>query len=156
MQRRPDRVVGGQHSVFWQHCGDDELWMQECGTCALVQWPPVADRCEHCGGATPWGRLSGRGRLVSWCTFERSYYGGLLPTPWETVVVELEEGPLFIANPAGFTVADATVGDPVHVRFVDCEDSHGAFRLPVFAPGAHDERSADRSADRLPLEQHGV
>ena len=46
-----------------------------------------------------WAPMSGRGRIVSWCTFERDYYAGILPIPWETILVELEEGPLFISNP---------------------------------------------------------
>ena len=52
--------------------------------------------------------MSGRGTIASWCTFERDYYYGLLPIPWDTILVELEEGPLFISNPQGFTWRDIT------------------------------------------------
>jgi uncharacterized OB-fold protein len=132
-EKRPDRVLGGAHSTFWEYCARDELWMQQCRTCSLVQWPPVARACEHCAGEDlPWTRLSGRGRLMSWCTFERAYYPEL-PIPWTTIVVELDEGPFLISNPAGFDTDAAALGRPVEVRFVDCEDGAARFRLPVFA-----------------------
>jgi uncharacterized OB-fold protein len=76
--------------------------------------------------------MSGRGKIVSWCTFERDYYGGIMPIPHDTILVELEEGPLFVSNPKGFSWPETKVGMPVTLSFLDCEDSAGAFRLPVF------------------------
>jgi hypothetical protein len=76
--------------------------------------------------------MCGRGKIVSWCTFERDYYAGLLPIPWETILVELEEGPLFISNPVHLSWRDITFNMPVKLSFVDCEDRAGSFRLPVF------------------------
>lgn len=132
LQQRPDRVLGGPHDTFWMHCDDDELWMQQCETCALVQWPP-AESCERCDSENiQWAHLSGHGQLVSWCTFERAYYKEL-SAPWETIVVELDEGPLFVSNPYGFSVSSAMLGKHVEVTFIDCEDSAGRFRLPVFS-----------------------
>ena len=133
-ERRPPRVTGGEHDEFWAHCNDDELHVQQCAACSHYSWPP-APACEKCGGALAWRRLSGRGKVVSWCTFERRYYEEL-EVPWDTILVELEEGPLFISNPLGFTNDEITANMPVHVRFLDCEDAAGAYRLPVF------ERSA--------------
>ena len=66
---------------------------------------------------------------MSWCTFEHDYYNGLLPIPWETILVELEEGPLFISNPKGFTWQDIDVNMPVKLAFVR---RFGPFSLPIF------------------------
>jgi hypothetical protein len=68
---------------------------------------------------------------VSWCTFERPYYAEL-EVPWDTILVELDEGALFVSNPSGFTNDDVEHGMVVRVTFVDCEDDAGPFRLPVF------------------------
>ena len=76
--------------------------------------------------------MSGRGKILSWCTFERDYYRGILPIPWDTILVELEEGPLFVSNPKGFSWQDIQIGAPVQLAFIDCEDSAGAYKLPVF------------------------
>lgn len=70
--------------------------------------------------------------LISWCTFERKYYGDLLPIPWDTILVELQEGPLFISDPKGSRYRDVVPDMPVRVAFIECEDGAGPFRLPVF------------------------
>jgi uncharacterized OB-fold protein len=132
MERRPDRVRGHGHDEFWSWCAKGELRLQRCAACGKLSWP-VVSACEHCGGKQlNWERMSGRGRLASWCTFERDYYEGVMPIPHETILVELEEGPLFIANPRGFTWRDITAGMALKLAFVACEDSAGPFELPVF------------------------
>ncbi|MFI5047184.1 MAG: Zn-ribbon domain-containing OB-fold protein [Acidimicrobiia bacterium] len=124
-------MTGPEHDEFWAHCADGELRIQQCAACRHWSWPP-ADACERCGsGALAWERLSGDGRVVSWCTFERRYYTEL-DVPWDTILVELDEGPLFISNPSGFTNAELIQAMRVRVAFVDCEDDAGPFRLPVF------------------------
>lgn len=131
VQRRPNRVTGPGHDDFWTYCNHGELRIQRCQECRHLSWPPV-DACERCGSAQlVWDRLSGHGRVVSWCTFERRYYREL-DVPWDTILVELDEGPLFISNPSGFTNRDVEQGLRVRVAFVDCEDDAGRFRLPVF------------------------
>jgi uncharacterized OB-fold protein len=141
--RRPDRVLRPVDEQFWKFCSDGELRMQRCLDCAHISWPPT-ETCERCGRARlSWELLSGRGTVVSWCTFERKYYD-ILPVPWDTILIRLEEGPLFISNPAGFTGANTRADMRVSVDFIDCEDGHGAFSLPVFAQ-AEDQALADRA-----------
>ena len=131
-ERRPDRTLGPGHDEFWAWCVKGELRLQRCVSCGGYSWP-VVQACEFCGSKElTWERMSGRGKLVSWCTFERDYYAGLLPMPWETILVELEEGPLFLSNPLGFIWNEITIGMPVKVAFIECEDTAGAFSLPVF------------------------
>jgi uncharacterized OB-fold protein len=131
-QRRPDRVLGPGHDEFWAWCNRGELRLQRCVSCGKISWPAV-QACEYCGGSQlTWERMTGRGRIVSWCTFERDYYKGLLPIPWETILVELEEGVLFISNPRNLTWKDVKFEMPVKLGFLDCEDSAGPFQLPVF------------------------
>ncbi len=134
-ERRPDRALGPGHNDFWQWCAASELRLQRCATCGELSWPVVAT-CEFCGSTDlAWEHMSGRGRVIAWTTFERDYYAGTLPIPWDTILVELAEGPLFLSNPKGFSWPDITIGMPVQVAFVDCEDSAGPFRLPVFERG---------------------
>ncbi len=132
VQQRPGRTLGPGHDEFWAWCGKGELRVQGCGACGALSWP-VVSACEHCGGPDlHWQRLSGRGRIVSWCSFERDYYNGMLPVPWDAILVELAEGPLFISNPQGFTWRDITPGMAVKLAFIACADEAGAFQLPVF------------------------
>jgi len=132
VEKRPDRVRGANHDEFWAWCEKGELRLQRCATCRRLSWP-VVKACEYCdGGDLSWERMSGRGKIVSWCTFERDYYSGLLPIPWETILVELEEGALFISNPVDMTWKDIEFDMPVKLAFAQCEDSGGVFSLPVF------------------------
>ena len=78
--------------------------------------------------------MSGRGKVISWCSFERDYYAGALALPWDTILIELTEGPLFISNPKDFSCQDIEPGMAVKLAFIDCEDQAGSFKLPVFEP----------------------
>lgn len=132
--KRPDRYLGPGNAEFWDWCARGELRLQTCGKCGHITWP-VAPECERCGSADlDWRKMSGAATLVSWCTFERDYYGGALPLPWETIMVELAEGPLFISNPVGFGWRECRLGMPLRLEFLGCEDRAGPFSLPVFAP----------------------
>jgi uncharacterized OB-fold protein len=131
-EKRPDRTRGPLHDDFWAFCAKGELHLQRCGACHKLTWP-VAKVCQYCASpALAWERMSGHGKIVSWVTFERDYYNGVLPIPWETILVELDEGPLFISNPQGLTWKDIEFGMPVQVAFTECEDSGGTYSLPVF------------------------
>ena len=131
-ERRPKRYLGPGHDDFWAWCDKGELRLQRCGSCGKLSWP-VSEGCEYCGStALEWERMSGRGQIVSWATFVQDYYAGLLPIPYDTILVELEEGVLFTSNPLGFGVEGIEAGLKVRLAFIDCEDDAGSFRLPVF------------------------
>ena len=132
-ERRPDRHRGPLHNPFWDWTAKGELRLPRCSKCAKPAWP-VKRACDNCGGNEfAWEPMSGRGRIVAWCTFVQDYYRGLLPVPYNTILVELDEGPLFISDPDGFAETEMAPGRAVEVRFKPCSDSGGSFELPVFA-----------------------
>ena len=134
MELRPDRVTGGPHDEFWNWCACEELRLQRCTSCGGINWPVTA-LCERCGrGEFDWERMSGAAKLVTWCTFERDYYRGLLPMPWDTILVELAEGPLFVSNPVGIAAESLSMDMSMRLVFIECRDSVGAFKLPAFTP----------------------
>ncbi len=131
-RKRPERTLGDGNDTFWDWCGHGELHLPRCTHCETLAWP-IEATCTTCGDKRfEWERLSGRGTIASWCTFERDYYQGQFPMPWDCILVALEEGPLFLANPAGMTARDLRLGLPVHAVFLECEDDAGPFKLPVF------------------------
>jgi uncharacterized protein len=130
-ERRPNRAEGAIHDEFWEFCSRRQLRVQRCRECASYAWPPV-DRCEYCGGSGfDWHLTAGTGKLQSWATFEQKYYD-VLPIPWDTILVELDEGPLFVSNPVDFSPDEMVLDMPVQVDFLECEDDRGNFLLPVF------------------------
>ena len=130
-ERRPNRTLGGVHDEFWAHCNERELHLQRCSGCGIYAWPPVT-RCEECDDTElVWTKAAGTGELVSWSTFHQPYHREMA-LPYETVLVELTEGPLFVSNPLAFGHDDMTPGLRVLVDFLECEDDAGPFLLPVF------------------------
>ena len=117
----------GQHRLVG---GLRTLQRREAVPGQVPGWPVrrrIGDRPELGSGE----HLSGLGTIVSWCTFYKQYYPDVA-VPYDTIVVELEEGPLFISNPQGFTNEQVTYGTAVAVAFIDVEDEGGPFLLPVF------------------------
>jgi uncharacterized protein len=131
-EKRPDRTLGLHHDTFWEWCGKGELRIQKCTGCGHLNWP-VMQKCESCGEREfSWELMSGRGKVVSGGSFHMDYYHAMLPVPYDCILVELEEGPLFMSNPKGFAWSDATFNMAVKLAFAECEDSAGVFSLPVF------------------------
>ncbi len=131
---RPDRTLGPGHDEFWNWCARGELRLQACEEHGHISWP-VTTACNTCGSTRlVWQALSGRGTVVSWCSFARDYYDGVLPLPWPVIVVALEDGPFFLSNPHGFEAAPESIGLPVRLKFRACRDSAGDFALPLFEP----------------------
>ena len=130
-QQRPDRVLGGGHTEFWDHCKEGTMRLQQCDDCSSWMWPP-APVCDGClSSSLTWSPVSGLGTIHAYCVFERSYFTSL-PAPWPVILVELEEGPIFVSNPHDIGLEDLSVGLPVKVDFLDCVDRHGDYALPVF------------------------
>ena len=131
-EKRADRTLGPGHNTFWDYCAAGELRLQKCDDCGALTWP-VEQTCDQCGGgALHWERMSGAGKVVSWCQFHQDYYGGSPPVPHDCILVELAEGVLFMSNPLGFGFDGMELDMPVRLTFIDCEDSAGTFKLPVF------------------------
>lgn len=132
-ERRPNRTLGPNHDTFWEYCNQGEFRLQKCDGCGQFQWPPTP-MCNVClGDEFSWTELSGRAQINTYCTFERRYYPEC-PAPWDVILVELEEGPLFMTNPKGLDMDGIERGTPVQATLIDCEDDAGPFRLPVFEP----------------------
>jgi uncharacterized OB-fold protein len=131
VEKRPKRYLAHFHSTFWDYCNQGEFRLQKCDKCSNIEWPP-SPVCSNCLSQNlTWTKLSGNGRIKSYCTFERQYYPEC-PAPWQIIFVELEEGPWFISNPKDIPTEDIGIGLPVKAAFIDCEDDHGLFKLPVF------------------------
>ena len=131
-EKRADRTRGSGHDTFWAYCAAGELRIQKCTDCGGMTWP-VAPTCEHCDSAAlTWERMSGNGKVLSWCQFHQDYYRGAPPVPYDCILVDLAERVPFISNPKGFGYDDIEPGMAVQLAFIDCEDSAGPFKLPVF------------------------
>jgi uncharacterized protein len=130
---RPIRSMDPYAEQFWTFTQAKELRLQRCTQCAKFRWPP-GPTCDRClSDAFEWAPVRGRGKLLSWTTFHRTYFPEY-PAPHTSIVLELEEGPLFVSYPVGLDVASLREGMVLSLQWTDGEDKFGAYNLPVFGP----------------------
>lgn len=117
---------------YWDYCRKGELRMQKCKECGWVRFPPSVI-CPRCWSlAHEWTKLSGRGKVWSWVVFHQAFYPGYADAvPYNTAIVELEEGPRLHSNIIGCRNEEIYIDMPVEVVFerVDAEVT-----LPKFRP----------------------
>jgi hypothetical protein len=131
IRKTPPRTLGRLDRVFWDYCARGEFRLQGCNHCDRLFWPPTPI-CDTCSGQDlAWKPVRGTGTIASFCTFERAYYPEY-PPPHDAILVRLDEGPLFLSNPLGFTWRDIDKDMKVKVTFIDAEDQAGSYKLPVF------------------------
>ena len=121
---------------FWDHCADDELWLQRCRPCGTFYFFP-RPVCPDCRSTdVEWTRVSGRATLYSYVLNGRPAPGFEDRAPYAIAVVTLEEGPRMMTNVVGIpnTKDDLVLDMPLEVRFED----RGEQRVPVFAPAGAD------------------
>ena len=95
--QRPTPRPNPLEAQYWTHVAQGRLCLQACDACGTFRYPP-SPVCPQCAGAAAsWTDLSGRGQIVAWTIFHRSYFPGLR-APYTVVSVETAEGPLLIGN----------------------------------------------------------
>ena len=130
---RPIRSMDPYAEQFWTFTQEKELRLQRCSECAKFRWPP-GPTCDRClSDAFEWAPVTGRGKVLSWTTFHRSYFPEY-PAPHTSIVLELDEGPLFVSYPVGVDAASLREGMALSLQWTDGEDKFGAYNLPVFGP----------------------
>jgi len=119
--------------AFWAYTQNKEFRLQQCSECHKFRWPP-GPSCDHClSDQFAWALMQGRGTVLSWTTFHRTYFPEY-PAPHTSIVLELEEGPLFVSYPVGIDAADLREGMVLALQWTDGEDQFGHYHLPVFGP----------------------
>ena len=130
---RPIRSMDPYAEQFWTYTQKKELRLQKCSGCGKFRWPP-GPTCDQClSDEAEWAAVAGRGKVLSWTTFRRKYFEEY-PAPHTTIVLELDEGPLFVSYPVDVEVTDLKEGMVLSLRWTDGQDKFGKYNLPVFGP----------------------
>lgn len=130
---RPIRSMDPYARQFWNYTQQKEFRLQKCSGCGKFRWPP-GPTCDHClSDAYEWAAMNGRGKVLSWTTFHRAYFPEY-PAPHTSIVLELDEGPLFVSYPVGIAVNQLREGMVLSLRWTDGADKYGDYNLPVFGP----------------------
>ena len=130
---RPIRSMDPYAEQFWTFTQKKEFRLQKCSECGKFRWPP-GPTCDRClSDEFAWMSMAGRGKVLSWTTFRRSYFPEY-PAPHTVIVLELDEGPLFVAYPVEMALEDLQEGKALSLRWADGQDEFGEYNLPVFGP----------------------
>ena len=108
---------------FWEAARRHELCVQRCPECGYYRYPP-APRCPECLAVNDiWVPVSGRGTIWSFSVYHHLFSKPFADDlPYNTALVELEEGPRLITNIVGIANEDLRVEMPVEVVFDDVTD----------------------------------
>ena len=161
---RPRPGINRDNQALYDGYRAHELRLPRCNGCGRLFFPP-SPRCSACGGFDiGYVVSSGRGSLYSHVTVHHPQVPGFR-YPLVVGLVELEEGVRFVADLVGVTPAQATVGLPVELEWLDSHpaqvegatDSRGSISLPQFRSATPRRRedtlaaAAVSEGERLPL-----
>lgn len=118
----PARVLGLYDLRFWDEMkACHVLKLQACARCGERRYPP-GPACQQClSPEFTWEAASGRGEILSWIIFHRSYMPEY-DAPYNVIAVRLAEGPTMISNLTGDVPAGSWIGRAVRCVVQDIDD----------------------------------
>ena len=135
--RTPQPMLGLYDRPMWKSIGERAMKLQCCTECAGFQYPP-APVCVHClSSQLEWRALSGRGSIISWVVFHKSYLDAY-PAPYNVIAVRLEEGPVIISNLEPPLPEGNWIGRAVRLTYVTMADE---LVLPRFTVDVGEQES---------------
>jgi len=134
---QPLRPVPGPDDAsepFWEACARHEFLLQYCGACGAVRFPP-RPMCPACNSFdSEWRPASGRGRIWSWVIAHPPVLPAFADrTPYNVIVVELDEGVRMIGNLLDVPNDQIAEGMEVEIAWEDVEDG---VSLPAWRPAS--------------------
>ena len=124
----PSPVMGFYDGPMWESIQARDMRLQRCLDCGEMQYPP-GPVCPHCLSSNlEWQPISGRGTILSWVIYHRTYLDAY-PEPYNVIAVRLAEGPIMASNLEGSAPAGNWIGAPVHMVYSTMPDG---FVLPRF------------------------
>lgn len=132
MSSRPVPDPDDASAPFWEACARHELLLQSCGSCGAVRFPP-RPMCPQCNSfEQAWVKARGRGTIWSWVVAHPPVLPAFADrTPYNVVVVSLDEGVRIIGNLLDTPNEDIREGMSVEIAWDDVEDG---VSLPVWRP----------------------
>jgi hypothetical protein len=124
----PPPVMGFYDGPMWASIRERSMRLQYCLDCGQTQYPP-GPVCPHCLSSNlEWRAVSGRGKIISWVVYHRTYLDAY-PEPYNVIAVKLAEGPIIASNLEGPAPDKNWIGEPVRMVYSTMPDG---FVLPRF------------------------
>jgi uncharacterized OB-fold protein len=115
---------------YWDHARSHRLALQRCSDCGVFRFPasPVCADCDSDRFA--WTQTTGRGALLSWVVFHKSYFTSFNDDiPYNVALVQLDDGPVICANIVGTDNDRLVKGMRLKALFDDVNDEFSILRF---------------------------
>ena len=115
---KPLPKIDERTKPHWEGNVVHELRVQRCDDCGTMRFP-ASRWCAHClSENTSWQKVSGKGKVWSWCVFHRAYFKGFeSDVPYAVALIELDEGPKMYSNLVGIPREQIKIGMRVRAVF---------------------------------------
>lgn len=111
-------VMGLDDKPMWASIERGAMELQKCGECGEFRYPP-APICPHdLSDKAEWTRVSGRGTILSWVIFHKQYFEDHVP-PYNSVAIQLEEGPIVVSQLRGDEPEGSWIGEPIELTYAE-------------------------------------
>jgi uncharacterized OB-fold protein len=133
---KPAPHITNETKLFWEGSKNSQLMLNKCVDCGYFRNPVTitANICPKCGSRKPaeWVKSSGKGKIHTFTAVHRTFHPAFeKDLPYIIAIVELEEGPRFLANLKGISSDKVRLNMPVEVFFEKLTEE---ITLPQFKP----------------------
>ena len=133
---KPEPAITPETQPFWDAAKNKDFMLVKCVDCGFFRNPVsiTANICPNCGSRKPgeWVKASGKGKVHTYTVVHRTFHPAFeRELPYILAIVELEEGPRFLANMREAKSEDMTLDMPVEIIFEKLTDD---IMLPQFKP----------------------
>ena len=127
MSKTP-RLYSPYDAPMWDSIAAGQMKLQKCTESGVFRYPPGPACPETLSMESEWVPISGRAKIISWTIFHKTYLPAY-PAPNLVVAVQLEEGPIMVANMDHGELAQMRLDAPVRLFYADHPDG---YRIPRF------------------------
>ncbi|MCS6891917.1 MAG: OB-fold domain-containing protein [Rhodovarius sp.] len=113
---------------FWQAARERRFILPRCRDSGRCFFPPAPVSPFTGRPHVEWVEAAGEGSLWSFVVFHQTYFDDF-PPPYAVVMVELDEGPMFLANLRGADPSELSIGQRMRIVF---DEERNGIVLPQF------------------------
>ena len=133
---RTEPAITPETQPFWDAANNEDFMLKKCVDCGFYVNPVTitAEICPDCGSRKEgeWVKASGKGKVHTYTAVHRTFDPAFeKDLPYIIVIVELEEGPRFLANMRECKPEEMKLDMPVEIIFEKINDK---INLPQFRP----------------------
>ena len=121
-------ILTADNAFYWDGTRQQQLLLQRCRDCGAIRHPP-SPTCPMCR-SLEWDTVSASGSGVVYSfVIPRHPVSEPFGSGYVIALIDLAEGPRFVANVDATDLAEVTIGAPVQMYFQPIDDG---YHLPQF------------------------